>query len=187
MESVILKDGWVVEWDEILPFNPNSTDQLKAFARHHGHPIGADVRDSTKETMDAGHLKVLAKEYPSFPFYKLTLEFHKLSKTLGTYIYDPDADGLIHTTYKNQPSTPKVLFSQQESPERRQTRRQHLGDGSSCAVDCAAGSPVRSGGLLGHRSPGAGMVDGRRSIHGTGYAVSPCLGRREDERHPVGG
>jgi DNA polymerase I-like protein with 3'-5' exonuclease and polymerase domains len=57
--------------------------------------------------MDAGHLKVLAKEYPSIPFYKLTLEYHKLSKTLGTYIYDPDADGLIHTTYKNTPSTPR--------------------------------------------------------------------------------
>jgi hypothetical protein len=106
--SIELRPAEVTEWDEILPFNPNSSDQLKAYARHFGHPIGVDVRDSSKETMDAGHLKELHKSFGAkHPIYKLTLEYHKLSKTLGTYIYDPDEEGLIHTTYSNTPTTPR--------------------------------------------------------------------------------
>jgi hypothetical protein len=106
--EIVEREAEVTEWDEILPFNPNSGDQLKAYARHFGHPIGVDVRDSSKETMDAGHLKTLHKEFgKEHPIYTLTLQYHKLSKTLGTYIYDPDAEGLIHTTYSNAPSTPR--------------------------------------------------------------------------------
>jgi hypothetical protein len=107
--DVVLKMGWTVEWDEILPFNPNSTEQLKDYARFHKHPIGQDKKDSTKEAMDSGHLKVLAKQFAKThgPFYSRVLEIKKLSKTLGTYIYNPDAENLIHTTYANAPSTPR--------------------------------------------------------------------------------
>ena len=107
--EVVLRNAPVVEWDEILDFNPNSTDQLKEYARHFGHPLGQDKRDSNKEAMDSGHLKVLAKQYAKThgEFYTRVLEIKKLSKTLGTYIYTPDENNLIHTTYANAPSTPR--------------------------------------------------------------------------------
>lgn len=99
----------VIEWDEILDFNPNSSDQLKDYAHFFNHPIGENKKDASKEAMDAGHLKSLAKSLkdPHKTFYTKTGEIKKLSKTLGTYIYTPDEFNLIHTTYKNAPSTPR--------------------------------------------------------------------------------
>lgn len=107
--EIVIQQLPVIEWDEILPFNPNSGDQLKDYARHFGHPIGENKKDSSKEAMDSGHLKALAKALPEphKTFYTRVGKVKKLSKTLGTYIYTPDAEGLIHTTYKNAPSTPR--------------------------------------------------------------------------------
>jgi hypothetical protein len=104
----------VVVWDEILPFNPNSAEQLKNYAKHFGHPVGTDARDSTKEAFDKAHIKELLtlltakKDEAHQTFYKEVLDIKQLSKTLGTYIYNPDAEGLIHQTYKNNPSTPRL-------------------------------------------------------------------------------
>lgn len=87
-------------------FNPNSSDQMKAYMRFHGHPIGKDKRDSSKETADASHLKVLIKKYgKKFPLYALTLQLHKAIKTIGTYTPEPDPDGYLHTQYVNSTST----------------------------------------------------------------------------------
>jgi hypothetical protein len=107
--EIVEREADVVEWDEILDFNPNSTEQLKAYARHFGHPLGQDKKDASKEAMDSGHLKTLAKDYKKDhgEFYSRVLEIKKLSKTLGTYIYNPDEENLIHTTYSNAPSTPR--------------------------------------------------------------------------------
>lgn len=108
------RPGFRLEYHEVELFNPNSGDQLKAYARHFGHPIGQDARDSTKEAFDAAHIKDLltsvAKnpESPHHIFYSSVLEIKKIGKTLGTYIYDPDPQGLIHQTYKNAPSTPRL-------------------------------------------------------------------------------
>lgn len=102
------RQGFRYEYHEVEDFNPNSSTQLKVYARYYGHPIGENKQDSDKESMDAGHLKTLVKAYgKKHPLYADTLEYHKLSKTLGTYVYDPDEEGLIHTTYKNTPSTPR--------------------------------------------------------------------------------
>jgi hypothetical protein len=100
----------VVEWDEVLPFNANSTDQLTAYVRHVGHPMGKNKKDSSKEACDAQHLKTLDKKYGAkHPIYKLALALKKISKTKGTYIYDrTDENGRIHQTYKNSPSTPRL-------------------------------------------------------------------------------
>jgi len=99
----------VTEWDEILPFNPNSSDQMKTYARHFGHPIGTDARDSTKETMDKSHMKELIAKYgDKHPLYEKAALLSKMVKTAGTYIYDPDENGLIHQTYKNAPTTPRL-------------------------------------------------------------------------------
>lgn len=101
-------DGAVVEWDEILPFNPNSTEQIKSYIRHHGHPMGANKKDRQKEAADSKHLEKLRKKYGHVhPLYGLTIELHKVSKALSTYVlgFQPDSHGLIHTTYTHAPST----------------------------------------------------------------------------------
>jgi hypothetical protein len=106
------RPGIRFEYHEVEPFNPNSGDQLKTYARHFGHPIGQDARDSTKEAFDKAHIKELlntvARVGPHYEFYSRVAEVKLIGKTLGTYIYDPDAEGLIHQTYKNAPSTPRL-------------------------------------------------------------------------------
>lgn len=107
--EIVEVPGIHFEYHEVLDFNPGSTEQVKAYARFHGHPIGVDARDSTKESMDKTHLKALIKKYgDKHPIYEKIAERSKLAKTLGTYIYEPDANGLIHQTYKNAPSTPRL-------------------------------------------------------------------------------
>jgi len=106
--EIVEQLGNRLEYHEVLPFNPNSSEQLKDYARHFGHPIGQDKKDASKEAMDANHLKQLKKRFKAHAdFYDAVLTVKKLKKTLGTYIYEPDSEGLIHTTYKNGPSTPR--------------------------------------------------------------------------------
>jgi hypothetical protein len=100
--------GHVMEWDEILPFNPNSSEQIKAYIRHYSHPMGTNKTDREKESADSKHLEKLSKKYGAkHPIYSLTIELHKVSKALSTYVvgFRPDALGLIHTTYTHAPST----------------------------------------------------------------------------------
>ena len=108
--ELVERSGIRFEYHEVLDFNPNSGDQLKAYARHFGQPIGTDARDSTKEAFDAAHIKELLKivKGDHIVFYEAVQQIKKLGKTLGTYIYDPDENGLIHQTYKNNPSTPRL-------------------------------------------------------------------------------
>lgn len=88
------------------PFNPNSSDQLKNYMRHFGHPLGKDKKDASKETADANHLKALHKKYGTkHPLYSKTLVIHKVGKTIGTYTPEPDANDILHTQYVNSPSS----------------------------------------------------------------------------------
>lgn len=99
--------GLVTEWDEILPWNPNSADQLKAYIRHFNHPMGKN-RQTDADSASGKHLQKLVKKYGSkHPVYKLVAEYKKVSKTISTYVYHnyADKDGLIHSTYVNGPST----------------------------------------------------------------------------------
>lgn len=98
----------VIEWDEILPFNPNSSDQLKAYIKHHNHPVGTNII-TKNESADTKHLKKLVKRFgEKHPIYEHTIKIHKVSKARSTYIYTPDSDGLIHTTYDHTPSTGRL-------------------------------------------------------------------------------
>jgi len=95
----------VVEWDEVLAFNPNSSDQMKAYAKHFKHPLGKNHK-TRQDTTDAKSLERLVVKYGAqHPLYKIKLDYNKVAKTLSTYIYTPDALGLIHTSYVNAPST----------------------------------------------------------------------------------
>lgn len=127
--------GNVVEWDEILPFNPNSADQLKAYIRHFGHPMGKN-RQTDNDSANSKHLKKLAKKYGTkHPIYPLVIELKKLAKTISTYIYHPRVDDnkLIHSTYVNAPSTWRFaardenltnVGKREENPWTKRARRQ---------------------------------------------------------------
>lgn len=104
--SMVPVEATVEEFDEVLPFNPNSSQQLMAYMHTFGHPIGKNKQDRTKDSAGADHLARLAKRYgQDHPLYGLTIDIHKVSKALSTYVYEPDAQGLIHTTYDHTPST----------------------------------------------------------------------------------
>jgi DNA polymerase I-like protein with 3'-5' exonuclease and polymerase domains len=97
--------GLVTEWDEILPFNPASSEQLKDYMRHYKHPRAKD-RKTGNESANGKHIEKLAARYgQEHPLYGMVVEYSKVAKTLSTYIYKPDSEGLIHTTYVNAPST----------------------------------------------------------------------------------
>ncbi len=106
--DILTVEDEVVVWDELLPFNPNSSDQLLAYMKHYGHPVGVVFDDPDGESADSKHLKKLEKKYgKKHPVYGMTLKAHKISKAIGTYVrgLKPDAAGLVHTTYVNSPST----------------------------------------------------------------------------------
>jgi hypothetical protein len=109
----------VTEWDEILPFNPDSDEQMKSYIRWAGHPMGID-RKTKRESANAKHLEDLRKRFgrshidpktrkrhPGHPIYEIANDLSKVTKTLGTYIngFAPDDKGLVYTTYTNAPST----------------------------------------------------------------------------------
>lgn len=103
----IKRIGTVIEWDELLPWNPNSADQVKEYIRHFGHPMGKN-RMTDSDSASSKHLEKLAKKYPKqHPIYSIIVEFKKVAKTISTYVYHNyiRQDGLIHSTYKNGPST----------------------------------------------------------------------------------
>lgn len=103
----IKEPGYNIEWDLLLPWNPNSADQVKEYIRHFGHPMGKN-RMTDSDSASSKHLEKLAKRFPKqHPIYSIIVEFKKVAKTISTYVYHnyTRADGLIHSTYKNGPST----------------------------------------------------------------------------------
>jgi DNA polymerase I-like protein with 3'-5' exonuclease and polymerase domains len=59
--------------------------------------------------MDKTQLEKLAKAVgAAHPVYQLALDYIRVAKTLSTYVYVPDAEGLIHTQYVNAPSTGRL-------------------------------------------------------------------------------
>jgi hypothetical protein len=104
--QVVKVEGYVTEWDEILPFNAGSTDQLKAYMRAYKHPLGKNKKDADKETADTQHLEMLDARYGAkHPLYGLAVQRKKVGKTRSTYCPTPDGLGLIHSTYTNSPWT----------------------------------------------------------------------------------
>ena len=102
----ILVPGLHTEWDEVLPFNANSSTQLLDYMRAHDHPLGKSKKDPTVDAADAAHLTELEGMFgDDFPLYPLALDLHKVKKAKTTYMPVADANGLIHTTYCNVPWT----------------------------------------------------------------------------------
>lgn len=96
----------VTEWDEVLPFNPLG-DDLERYIKHFNHPMGVNAKNG-RETLDSKHLDTLIKKYGAkHRIYPLTREIRKVSKILGTFLYDAP-DGRIHAEYTFSPSSGRL-------------------------------------------------------------------------------
>jgi uracil-DNA glycosylase family 4 len=87
-----------------LPYNPNSTFQLRAVLKHYKVDIPVDVDGS--ETTGKGELRKLLKKSKVgeiIPIVMKTLEVRELGKAKGTYIdgrgWTPDEEGRVHTEF----------------------------------------------------------------------------------------
>jgi len=105
--TVVKREGKRKAWLERFPFNPGSRDDIERYIRHFKHPMGKNAT-SGAETVDKKLLRTLAAKYPDHPLYALMLERRKLAKAKSTYVYKPDAQGLIHTSYTFAPSTGRL-------------------------------------------------------------------------------
>jgi uracil-DNA glycosylase family 4 len=94
----------VERWCRIVPFNPNSPDQLKRYmdARGHKRPKSREQDDegNDKDTTAKKELVRLAHRTGD-DFYLRVIEYRELSKMRGTYIegFKPHADGRAHPTF----------------------------------------------------------------------------------------
>jgi hypothetical protein len=88
-------------------FNPNSTQQMMAYMKFYGHPVGVNFK-TKNDSADTKHLHTLRKKYGhDHPIYAHCIELHKVTKAKSTYVEGlrPDHTGRVYTTYTNTPST----------------------------------------------------------------------------------
>lgn len=105
----------VDEYDVRLPFNALSTDQLKAYAVHHKHPLGLNKDTGERSTLNEDQLVRLIKRYGTkHPIYKLVLKGKKINTTKTRYVdaWVPDERGYIYGRYTHNPET--FRLAQQE-------------------------------------------------------------------------
>ena len=100
----IVRGADVERWCRVVPFNPNSPDQLKRYmdAKQHKRPKSREQDDegNDKDTTAKKELVRLAHRTGD-DFYLRVIEYRELSKMRGTYIegFKPHADGRVHTTF----------------------------------------------------------------------------------------
>jgi hypothetical protein len=92
-------------WVKVLPFNPNSTEQIKSYIRFRGHPMPQE-RGTDRDTTSKLELKKLAKKTGD-EFYTRVVEIREVSKLKGTYVegFVPGADGRIHSHFGHETAT----------------------------------------------------------------------------------
>ncbi len=104
--SIILTPGIDVEWDKVLPFNPGSDDQLKAYAEKHKHRLGRNWK-TDEPTLDAKELQKFIDKYgDEHPIYAAALAVRKVRKARGyAKAWVPDEKGLLYGQYTHTPET----------------------------------------------------------------------------------
>jgi len=95
----------ISRWCRLVPFNPNSWQQLLSYMDAKGHKRPKSKKSenedgSPKDTTEKKELIRLAQRH-SDTFYLKVIEYRELSKMRGTYIdgFAPHADGCVHTTF----------------------------------------------------------------------------------------
>ena len=102
-------------WARVEPFKL-SNKAMQRYQELFGHEPIRD-RKTKKVTFDVKAMKMLQKNYPLDPLYKVVGEFRQYQKLLSVYIGRtqedgsikgsmlPGADGRLHTSYNHNPST----------------------------------------------------------------------------------
>jgi uracil-DNA glycosylase family 4 len=95
----------VRRWCRVVPFNPNSWQQLLSYMDSKGHKRPKSKKSenedgSPKDTTEKKELIRLAQRH-SDTFYLKVIEYRELSKARGTYVdgFKPHDDGRVHTTF----------------------------------------------------------------------------------------
>lgn len=106
--TLSLVDVEVPRWNQILDFNPSSSDQMLNYIRYMKHQPGKNKK-TKNPSADVSAIEALAKKHKKNPVYKNVLELRKVDKMKGTY-----ADGMlkrmdenfrVHTTFSHKPAT----------------------------------------------------------------------------------
>jgi uracil-DNA glycosylase family 4 len=116
----VRKTGAREVWAKLLPWKP-SVKQLTLYARVRGHRLQQvydKVRRVRRVTFDDDALEALQRKYPDDPLYPKVQDRREVEKLLTTYTgvwnagertwsggMPVGADGLVHTTFTNNPST----------------------------------------------------------------------------------
>src|ERR1700692_3045661 len=87
--------GIVTEWERQLPFNPASSDQVKALFRQLGLKIPLK-RGEQRETTEAKVLKRLRAKHPVF---RSILEVRRRNKLISDYLWPTDANAMLRGQY----------------------------------------------------------------------------------------
>ena len=112
---------WAPKWEELdsetllqaideVGFNPDSTQQMQAYANLHGHKVGVDYKTG-KAQLNKKVRQSLMKRYGfSHPIYHVSGKLALVKKSLGTYVigFEPDRKGKIYTTYTLKASTGRL-------------------------------------------------------------------------------
>ena len=108
--GTVLTSCLVTEWDEILPFNPLSTDQLADYCAWAKHKQGTNIKTG-RPTLNDKHLRKLAATHgDKHPIYQLSLDLRARQKVSSTYIdgFAPNRDGRITGTFVHSAETMRL-------------------------------------------------------------------------------
>ena len=121
--TVSLYPESVRRWCRVVPFNPNSWQQLLVYmdAKRHKRPKSRKSENadgSPKDTTEKKELIRLANRHGD-DFYLKVIEYRELCKMRGTYIegFKPQPDGRVHTTFTFDTGTGQLSSPQSEHPE----------------------------------------------------------------------
>jgi hypothetical protein len=104
--AIELRPGVDTEYDVVLPFNPGSDEQLKAYAEKFKHRLGRNWKTG-EATLDAKELQKFIDKYgEQHPIYAHAHAIRKVRKARGyAKAWVADEDGLIYGQFKHVPET----------------------------------------------------------------------------------
>jgi DNA polymerase family A len=99
-----LRDPLPYRYMRVEPFNPDSSDQVQALAKHFGVklPLRKDSDDEDALSTEKKHLLRAAKK---FPVFRLVLDCRERWKLISTYKWQLDVQNRVHTVLGHWPST----------------------------------------------------------------------------------
>lgn len=93
--------GYIITYEKCLDFNPGSSQQVATLIKSLGLQM-PKKRGENRETTEAKYLKRFGKK---FSVFNSILDVRKRGKLISDYLWTPDQDSCIRTTFGFHPST----------------------------------------------------------------------------------